>query len=225
MDFFTLLIILVIVGRVIGAVMKAGQQGQPGQKPGTPPQRMPEAQHRPLPRTPAPRQTAPQQQSAENPAATMIPEELWEILTGQKRPVPPPPSTPAPKPATARRDFEEDEEAETADEELSVRRVRDERVEVEQVLRRHREGLEKRELPRPVPPIISLETEPLPEPARHAKFHEKAATVHERSAAAVVAPRINARFAESVRLGMVHPNDLKRAIILNEILGKPKALE
>ena len=96
-------------------------------------------QERPLPRPPQqrlPQQTQPKPSSrmeevsgksrSEETAAGMVPDDLWEILTGQKRP-PVLTTPPQPQPETRKRpswdvvyDPEEDEEAE-ADEEALVR--------------------------------------------------------------------------------------------------------
>jgi hypothetical protein len=224
-NFITLFIIMLVVARIIGAITKAGKQpGQrPGQQPGVPPQqpqqRLPDTSRSQAPQPAQQPRQAPQPYSAENPATEMIPAELWELLTGQKRPAPAQTPPPAPKPVSARIDLEEDEESVTADEErVAPRRVRDEGAEVELVLRRQRAGLEKRVERRPEPAIVSLETEPLAEPVRHKKYHEKMAV-------ATVAERVNTKFAASVRLNLATPNDLRRAVVLQEILGKPKALE
>ena len=146
----------------------------------------------------------------------MVPDDLWEILTGQKRP--PVLTTPQPQPAPveAKRQpwdvvYDPDEEAEAADEEsaaaedvnVEVRRARVEAQSLE-TLERH-----------PAPVIISLE-ENLPTGAqRHEAFHKKIATP----------VPVVARQASGSRIKIGSRSELQRAFILKEVLGKPKGLE
>lgn len=183
---------------------------------------------RPLPR--APQQRLPQPRQAPGPsrteeisaksrteenAAAMVPDDLWEILTGQKRS--PGPTTPPPSPEERKPlgwdvvfDAEEDEEAETGveatvrdDLELQTRRTRGEARSLE-TLERHTQ-----------PVVVSLE-ENLPTTAqRHAAFHKKISE----PAIVVEQPRRKRLLDFSDRA------EVQRAFLLQEVLGKPKGLE
>ena len=92
-------------------------------------------------------------------AAAMLPNELWEVLTGQPRPRPMPQPTPAP-------DVESEE---TADDEELVR----EDVDVDRRRRSYEETISLEEPARREQPVV-VSMEGVPEPrARHVAFHEK----------------------------------------------------
>lgn len=153
--------------------------------------------------------------SREESAAGMVPDDLWEILTGQKRP-PVLTTPPQPAPVEVKRQpwdvvYEPNEEDEEADEEsaaaedvnVEVRRARVEAQSLE-TLERH-----------PAPVIVSLE-ENLPTSAqRHAAFHKKIATP----------VPVVAKQAAGSRIRIGSRSELQRAFILQEVLGKPKGLE
>lgn len=152
-------------------------------------------------------------------ASDMIPEELWEILTGQRRaPVPAPP----PEPDWA--EEEDDDGARLFPRETPPPVVlapsREDREAADLVRRRNEAvALRERGLAQYRPKIVSLETEPLSSEARHTAFHAK----HEAQAPATVLQRGRQRGIG--RFTGVEPGGLRRAIILREILGPPKALE
>lgn len=229
-----LFIILSFIARAVGDVLKGGKKG-PDQKP-QPRQRLPQqAPRQQLPQSRAessqrpPRQqpqrmgqrTSPAAErgqrtsSAEERAAELIPAELWEILTGQQRPAPS--SRPQPVPDEA----DDDEELVADEESLIVPETTREDRDVDELLRSRREAADLRARgPEPYRPlVVSLETPPLPTAARHAAFHQKHAA---QDPARVIrrgpAPGI-------ARLAGSQPGALRRAIILQEVLGKPKGLE
>lgn len=190
-----------------------------------PPQDTP---RRPLPRVPQqrlPDARAPQSSSrmeevsgksrTEESAATMVPDDLWEILTGQKRP--PVLTTPQQLPEERKPHWDvvydpEENEEDEADEESLVR----EDVEVE--TRRARVEAQSLETydRHPQPVIVSLE-ENIPTGAqRHASFHQKIL------AQTPVKP---VRPPASPLLDLRNRAELRRAFLLNEVLGRPKGLE
>jgi hypothetical protein len=194
-------------------------------------QQRPPHQRRPLPR--APQQRLPPQTQSQTPsrmeevsgkaqreesAAGMVPDDLWEILTGQKRP-PVLTTPPHPQPEAKKRpawdvvyDPEEDEEEE-ADEEELVREDVDVETRRARVEAQSLETLERH----PQPIVISLE-ENLPTVAqRHAAFHQKIAAQPASVEVAVPASR--------PRLDLTSRSELQRAFLLQEVLGKPKGLE
>jgi hypothetical protein len=149
----------------------------------------------------------------------MVPDDLWEILTGQKRsPVLTTPQQPVPAEATPRPswdvvydpELDEEEEAAEAEAEAAVRedvdierrRMRGEAVSLE-TLERH-----------PEPVIISLE-ENIPTVAqRHAAFHEK-----------VLAPPATLAPVPRPRIEFRNRSEVQHAFLMMEVLGPPKGLE
>jgi hypothetical protein len=193
------------------------KQGPPPEQrrplPRTQQQRLP-PQHRQHP-TPSRMEEVSAKPREEETAADMVPDDLWEILTGQKRPpvlTTPQPLPPQPKQANrdVAYDLEEDEEAATAVEAVvrdqaavQTRRARGEAKSLE-TLERHAQ-----------PVVVSLE-ENLPTGAqRHAAFHKKIAT-----------PAVVLTQPERKRLlDFSDRAEVQRAFLLHEILGKPKGLE
>ncbi len=227
MEFFAILVILAILSRLIEAA-RGGTRPPPGPR-------------QPGPRRPGslPRERTEQggdsPARSESPAADMIPDDLWELLTGQKRQPPAPPPAPAPpaKVATPQRTgrLSQPRRPPVLDEEVEQpRTLRDEDAEAEQFLRSHRRDVsgeidavlaEQRAVvagraPAKVVRTASLEVEPPPEPERHRQFHEKI----DRPVAAAAQPIPIAR-----SLGLTNTRDLRRALVLREVLGPPKALE
>jgi hypothetical protein len=210
-----LLAIVFIVGPLLEALKRKGKPPQqPPQRRTPPPQRVPQQR---LPQPPSRMEEVTTKPRSEESAATMVPGDLWEILTGQKElPVP---TTPQPMPERKRPswdvvyDPEADDDEETEFDEAAVR----DDVDVE--TRRMRvEGQSLERLERhPEPIIISLE-ENLPTAAqRHAAFHQKITAVAPVVAAAPSPGR--------VLLPLGNLPELRRAFLLQEILGKPKGLE
>jgi len=206
-DLGAFLLFIFVLLRILSGLRGGGQQTrprQPGRAGGGP-----QASQRPPARS-APAADAEPQTAAPASAADMIPDELWEILTGERR-RPAPVSAPAPVPVPAEpeplewspapegadRDEEEWEE-EWAPELPPSRAPRPEvSLEVEPVIR----SLEE----------VELSTE-----ARHAAFHAKVA------APAMPAWRPRRR---PIRLKLGDRDEMRRMMILREVLGPPKALE
>lgn len=211
-DFFTILIIIAIVAKILES-LKGGSK--PQQRPGTQ-RRVPESQDQPV--LPRPQQRT---RTAEESAADMVPDELWEILTGQKRrqPAPAPPSAPRPveaKVETLPARWQEEEDIERQPAPVAIRPPRDEEAELDAFLKKQRESLARRDRPAPKAVVKSLETEPLPEVARHRAFHDRKFD----------APATVTAYAtgDLIRRGLTG-RDLRRAIILKEVLDRPKGLE
>src|SRR5688572_62219 len=199
-----LVFIVFVLGPILEQMRKKGQRRPPG-----PP---PQQQRRPLPRPPEsariPQQSreAPSRVATAEPvearptevsAAEMLPDELWEILTGQPKPRPQAPRPPAP-------DVEDEE---TADEEL----VAAEDVNVETRRTRFEEAVSiEAPPPRDYPVVVSMEEVPDPR-KRHEAFHEKIL----QTSIAPPARIASARYFST-------PADLRRAIIMQVVLGPPK---
>jgi hypothetical protein len=215
-DLFPLLMFLIFVlGPILEGIKRKNKQPPPP----PPPQqrRMPQPPPRQAPAEPSRTEEISSRRTEES-AAGMVPNDLWEILTGQK-PLPPVPTTsrpPAPV-ATKRQPWdvvfdpdEEDEESGGA-ESAPVEQVKvDPRRErgVAQSL----ESLERH----PVPVVVSLEDNIPTTRQRHDAFHKK------------VAPPITAPKAKVPRrpvLNLKDRSELQRAMLTQDILGKPKGLE
>lgn len=160
--------------------------------------------------------TRPREQES---AASMVPNDLWEILTGQKRPpvlTTPPEQVPAEKPRPSW-DVVYDPELDNEEEETetTAEPVPWDDVYVEERRKpRERISLETLE-PRPEPVIISLEENVPTVAQRHAAFHEKVAAQAEPVPAARPKRRIELR----------NRSEIQRAFLMMEILGPPKGLE
>ena len=220
-DLFPLLLFLFFV---LGPILEGLKRKSKGQPP--PPQR------RALPRVPQqrlPQQRTPEASSRteevspgarrqEESASAMVPDDLWEILTGQKRPSVL--TTPQPFPTEEKKrpswdtvyvpEEDEDEEAGAEvvareDVLIETRRAREEAQSLE-TYERH-----------PEPVIVSLE-ENLPTAAqRHQAFHQKVASTA--PAQVIAEPR------RRPRLNLNSRSELQRAFLLQEVFGKPKGLE
>ena len=158
----------------------------------------------------------------------MIPDDLWEILTGRPKPQqsrPVPQQTPAP---VSMQEYDEagpDEEIGAYDvivDEVAEYEQR-RRAEEERRARKKRELRERRLRERDMytadkaPKVYSLEKPLPPAVARHAAFHAKI------DETPVVDRRHEAR--RSAREWLFTGDDMKRAIVLQEVLGPPKGLE
>jgi hypothetical protein len=208
-DLFPLLMFLIFV---LGPILE-GLKRKNKRPPPPPPQR----------RVPPP--AAPPQRSrteevstprGDENASTMVPDDLWEILTGQKRM--PAPTAPAPTPQAERRpgwdvvydaELEEDEEAEeerVAIEDVNVeaRRARVEAQSLETISRH------------PEPVIVSLEENVPTTAQRHADFHQRIIAA---PPVVEVAPRRKPLF------DLTNRSELQRAFLLQEVFGKPKGLK
>lgn len=207
-DFFTFLVIFIFfVLPALQRVLKGQQQkGPPPQQ--RRPQTRPMPQRRPLPGSTT-RPPAPAPRERQPTAEDLIPEDLWAILTGQprpQRPAPPPsPAPTAPVPAEA-------ESLETQGygrEGQSLETIEDEITRADKVLARRRRDDS-------APVVVSLETEPAPEPVRHTRFHERLDAL---------APAARMQRKEAPLRSLRDPRELRRAFILTEVLGPPKALQ
>ncbi len=212
-----LLFVIFVLGPIIEALKKKGQRPEPPERTRTQP-RPPQQQRLPQSRAPQPTSRTEEVSSrprAEESAATMVPDDLWEILTGQKRPpvlTTPPPAPPERKPHwdvvyDPEADDDEEGAAEVAGREDVNVEVRRSRVEAQ--------SLESLERHHPAPVIISLEDNIPGGKARHAAFHQKIGTP---------VPIVN-RPARHARLGLNSQAELRRAFLLKEVLGPPKGLE
>jgi hypothetical protein len=200
-DFVGAIIIFVIF--ILGPLIENMRKKQ--QRPPPPPQPRPRVDYDPektkrieVPGAPTAEQPGTQVRSAED----MVPSELWEILTGQQRPQPTPvPRAPAP-------DVEDEE---IGYEEAIVL----EDVSAETRRSRFEEAVSLETMPvRYEPNVVSLETTPDPK-KRHLAFHQK-----------VDQPPLEALAARRIRpLHFTTAADLRRAIVIQTILGPPKALE
>lgn len=201
-DYFQILffILVFVVGPLLNALKQKNQQKKtppprPQQRPGQVPSRTEPADFR----TPAPQRT-----EEEESAASMVPDDLWAVLTGQPSPGPRPQQR-APEPEW----HEEDE-----DEEL-----------VELEVPQYEPQAEPWRPPRPAPVprereskreptyVVSLETMPLPPRERHAAFHER------------LAARAEPEHAQPVRNRKIAGVNLRDAFVIQTVLGKPKSME
>jgi hypothetical protein len=241
LDPFLLIIIVFIVAPLIERILKAGKQappppGAPGRRPQVPPQQ------RPRPGRPGeyesadeyggastqvrlPRPVEEEENEEEELAAGMLPDDLWEILTGERRtPRPPPRTTPPHTPAPVPQDepepaYESRYEADygTALEPYEA----DEPALYEEVLvdeeRASLPELFEREIPvRPSPRVVSLEQLSFDDERRHDQFHHR---LDRLPRAATVGGRAGHDYRFTSRA------DVRRAIIMAEILGTPKGLQ
>jgi hypothetical protein len=209
-DLFPLLMFLIFVlAPIIEGLKRKNKQPPP------PPQ-----QRRMPPPSPPPQRSRTEEVStrprAEDNASTMVPDDLWEILTGQKRVPTPAPPTPAPQAETKPEwqvlyepELEEDEEG------------AEERVALEDVnVETRRARVEARSLEtisrHPEPVIISLEDNVPSTAQRHAAFHQR---ITEKPPEVQVAPR------RKPLLNLNDRSELQRAFLLQEVFGKPKGLQ
>jgi hypothetical protein len=224
MEGFVLFILIIIVSQIVGAIKGATRQ-PPGGPQG--PQQQPRIERRPLPGSQLPDQ-AQQQRTNVDAAADYIPPELWELLTGKPHPSastgqpgPVAMRSPPQKPESLEADTDEEEEArreistETEDAERYIRsHTRDVAGEVEAALAEQRAVVEAR-LPEKTSQVVSLETAPLSTPDRHRAFHAR-----------IDQPVVPVPVVASLRgLALGNRAELRRAFVLKEVLGPPKALE
>ncbi|MGH7477435.1 MAG: hypothetical protein ACRELD_14300, partial [Longimicrobiales bacterium] len=150
-------------------------------------------------------------------AADMGPDDLWELLTGERRrrapeprPAPEPPRRVPAKVALPR--------APEAEPEPSYNDVAIDELQYDQDRRLARSEARSLEAitPPEYPEIVSLETEPLPAERRHTLFHERL------DASALEVQRATPL---TVHLGLDSARDVRRAFVLREILGPPRALD
>lgn len=241
-----LVFIFFLLAPLIERILKGGKQAPP-----TPPPQRPVP--RPREELPEPKSYQRRSETAAEPesetagtagsAAEMLPEDLWAILTGEAPPTrtpgpvqqrepldlpapapaprAPAPRPPAPRPERPRREplpsqqrAAKYEEAALDEESIAPREPTGDRpARFEYVPQDYRR-------PKPVeaePVIVSMETLPESDETRHSSFH--------RRLAALAAPSEVQRGKARVDSGLHDPVQLRRAIIVSEILGKPKGLE
>lgn len=217
--FWVFIIIFFVVAPILEKVLKGGRTQQ--QKPPQRPQgrmQAPQRQRLPDGRTTTVRQPSSAPTRSED-ATDLLPSDLWEILTGERRA--PDRPEPEPPPIEPARPSRADVPSARPARERTVRetRPRDEESAVAEVLaRRERELVERRLRTRPRPPPASLETEPEPEPRRHATFHEKLEHLP-------AAPRVRRAAGPVLELDPRDRAALRRAILMQEIFGRPRGLE
>lgn len=159
-------------------------------------------ERRPLPRPqagPRPEYVEPRGTTARNqeaPASEMLSDELWKVLSGQERPRP----VSLPEPPDVEEESSGLEEA-----------YRSENLPTEIERGRKVEAVTRAEVKRSVPYVVSMETMPDPK-ARHAAFHQKVAVVE-------------AKPVNRHQKWLQSRDEMRRAIILQTILGSPKGLE
>ena len=226
MDFFEVLIILAFVFLpLLEGIFKRRRAGQGGDAPvETPPARERERVGQGAGATSAGGRSgsggAPREPVDAGPAADMIPADLWEVLTGERR-------SPAPsgEPSWEVEEEEEEEEpwartpVEEAPDELGIpehepspwgRASEDPGEWVSQVP-------EPVSSPHGFPEIVSLETPPAPPEVRHRRFHEK----YDSEPLPPTPDRGD--FVRDLRSGL-RGQGLRRSVILAEVLGPPKGL-
>ncbi|HEX6937873.1 MAG TPA: hypothetical protein VF158_00565 [Longimicrobiales bacterium] len=221
-DLESLFILAALVWSVLGGVLgKKGKRGaQAPRRPDRPGGHAPE----PRPAPPSTASRAPAQgdaagdpaparargsDDADRPAAEMIPDDLWEILTGERR-APAPERSPAPA-------SHERASWESATWESTSAEPGPEWSDVEARPSHGEEAASLEQIPaEELPVVVSVETPPPPPEERHRAFHEKLA-----SASPVRRPA--RRRALAMALG--GRSELRRAMVLREVLGPPKGLE
>jgi hypothetical protein len=151
-------------------------------------------------------------------AAEMLPEDLWGLITGEKRDTPEPVTRDTETPWSEAPGTSRTPTAEAGTEGfggwepepwMDAEETYEEPVSLEY------QGPEAYSLEAPVPPARSLE-QPLPSPeARHRAFHAKIDRPPKR--------RMPAR--SPLMQALRHPDGLRQAVLLKEILGRPRGLE
>lgn len=212
MDLFELLIIAAfILFPILEGVLKQRRKGSGPGESGQGPGRQGRGESRqPGTRGPSERRSEPPRS-----AADMLPDDLWELMTGEKRPRteetegPDAPWSTAPGGATGTATSE----GETGPE-PEPWTVDDEATAPEPVSLEY-EGPEAYSLETPAPEPQSLE-QPIPSPsARHRAFHERIDRPER---------RVTVRTSPLIR-SLATPRGLRQAVLAREILGPPKGLE
>ena len=225
MDPALLLIIIFIVAPLIERLLKAGKGTQQPPEP-RPQQRIPPQQRVPQPRPQ--QQTLPQHRREESAgrdddaAADMLPDDLWEILTGERRT----PRGPAPTPRAEPQDVDERYPVEAyPDEAPSLEEAALEqpsergwlsRLPEEPAVVLSPESYERPLPQRDVPRVVSLEELEFDTEKRHDSFHRRLETLTPVARVQRPSPGVY-RFTND--------EDVRRAIVMSEILGPPKGLE
>jgi hypothetical protein len=197
-----LVFVLFVLAPIIEQLRRKRQQPPPQQRP-LPQPRVEDARTRTPVRTQQPVEAS---RTEDTSAAAMLPDELWEILTGQPKPKPARSGPYAPAPDV--------EDEVVVDEEAVIRE------EAQVPTRRRRsfdEAVSLEKMPRRAPPeVVSMEGPPPAPAVRHAAFHAKV----DPGSAPNIAEPIRPEIPELRR-----PRDLRKALLAHTILGPPKALE
>lgn len=224
--FWVLIFVFFVLAPILERVLKGGVNTRrpPGRVPG----------QRPMQRRPLPGQRVPPGpgmptegtgEGAAGDATDLIPADLWEILTGQRRIEPPPPPTPTPAPvATApppsyRETLPPGAVAPKKGRmagQLEERRPGplDEEAAATELLRRRDREWQAEHAP---PAVVSMETEPLPEARRHAAYHDRLDHLSK--------PAEVQRGRGPIDLHLGGRSELRRAVLLQEVLGRPRGLD
>ncbi len=207
-DFGTLVFLLFVLWPVIAGLLRRGQGTRPPGRAGG----RPHAGQRP-PSTGGPPADEEPQTAAPVSAADMIPDELWEILTGERRRPAPvrPPQPPVPAPVEA-----EQAEWSPASEGPDLDEAEWDEEEPDD---------ERWEPALPPRPAVPLEVEPVIVSLEESEpsTGERRAASHAKIAAPVMLARPRRRMP--VRLNLGDRGELRRMMILREVLGPPKGLE
>lgn len=223
MDPSLILILLFIVAPLIEKLLKAGKN-EPDDQPPRPraPRDLPGQAPRPTPRVELPRERVEPRQRAPENAADILPNDLWEILTGQK-PAPAPRRVPMPEPEPEPEEvggfeivtedggsWDDDVATEEIGASADVRSV--ETATAREIPVLYERPIVERELPK----VVSMEALTIDPKKRHDEFHRKVDRLAARDAAAERSPR-TALFAST--------DEVRRGIIVAEVLGPPKGLQ
>jgi hypothetical protein len=219
-----LMFILFIVAPLIERVLKARGKTPPREQRPRLPREADDETPSARTGTAAPRRTDPPS------AGEMTPDELWEILTGERRPR----SLPH-EPAEIEVDWEEANEAEPSPwaneadvEDIAAEtypdEIGDEDVEAEKLRRKRERSVHTAESAPTYEqgPVISLERAAQLGPVRHVSFHERL-KAQERAAADVAAAASAQPRRQRLRLGGLP--ELQRAMVLAELFGRPRGLK
>ena len=219
MDPALLLIIVFIVAPLIERLLKAGKGAQLPPEP-RPQQRIPPQQRVPQQRPPQQRERSAGR--SEEAAADMLPDDLWEILTGERRT----PRAPVPVPEVEPEEIDEQYPVEAyPDEAQSLEEAALERPSPRGWLSKYPETTEvvlgpeafERPIPeREVPQVVSLEQLSFDSEKRHDRFHQRLETL---------TPAAKVRRPAPSTYRFTSDEDVRRAIVMSEILGPPKGLE
>lgn len=227
MDPAILLIIVFIVAPLIERLLKAGKQNQqqppqqrlPQPRPRLPREELPEQWEQEEAGQPEPQPVRQRAETRDDAAAEMLPDDLWEILTGERRP----PQRPSPqRPPEEAAPIEEalSLEAESLEEAGSLEvqpsgRWTSTPPEQGAVTLSPEPYIRPNPL-RPAPKVVSLEDLAFDPEQRHDEFHDRLDSLGGPARVKRPAPSTY-RFRND--------EDLRRAIVTAEILGTPRGLE
>jgi hypothetical protein len=222
-----LLIIVFIVAPLIERLLRAGKQNQqppppqqrlpqrPGQR--LPRERFPEEWEQDEPEQPEPQPVRHRAETRDDAAAEMLPDDLWEILTGERR-------TPQ-RPAPQRAQDPVPEEGISLEEGYSLEEGGSLEVQPGEWMSAPPEQVEVVLPPepyirpnplRPVAKVVSLEELDFDYEQRHDEFHDKLDGLGSPAS-------VRRRVPNPYRFR--NDEDLRRSIVMAEILGTPRGLE